>query len=326
MKINELLLEAIHKHLLVQRWRDEDTLKQIEAVIDFSNKALSKPKEDEEAYESLLSTKAEFERQIVSTKEEMKDIELVVNRIEKECSKYLKIFDNTSKVLYRGTSSTGAVFEGESIENRRTKDSNTAKTVEYDTILKSLGIEARRSNSIFTTSDRSQANRYGNTMYVIIPKNTAVYSWSRQQKDVVLDKQVNFIKHPIKLQNIIKKEMSATRSLFRTGSDVKSKLLYKYLDYLDDILYIFSLSKFPLYFEWIAKYFPKSPILKYVDILLNPTAEIKQFQMEYQITDKDFKLALASGYEVLIHGQYFAIKNENYMQFREVRRKLGYIK
>ena len=129
-------------------------------------------------------------------------------KIQKECSKYLKVFDATHRVLYRGTKKTGVIFEGESIENRRPMDSSKSDTLRYDNLMTLLGIKALRSNSIFTTSSLDSSSDYGQISYVIIPKNTAVFSWSRIHNDLILDHMGSYVKdYPKEITNVIDSEI-----------------------------------------------------------------------------------------------------------------------
>jgi hypothetical protein len=308
MKINDLMEanKSFHKAILINKWYDSNSLK---AVEDIKSKKL---------HDKILN----------NIKQVITDEVQLVKRIEKECSNYLQIFDKTHKELFRGTNLSGSVFEGVSIENRRPRDSTRKNQIIYDNYLKLLGIEARRSNSIFTTSKFGFAAGYGSEVYVIIPKNTAVYSWSRLEEDIVLsdDEELNFWISE-KIISMIEKEINTmvfSISAYSTNEkDVPKMRLYT--EKLKDILSN-NQKTIIINLEWISKNIPKSPLLKYKNTLLNPKPDLKAFQQEYQVTNKYLSAALTARHEVLIHGEYFGIHIDDWQSYRLFRRELGFIK
>ncbi len=248
-------------------------------------------------------------------------------KIQKECSKYLKVFDATHRVLYRGTKKTGVIFEGESIENRRPMDSSKSDTLRYDNLMTLLGIKALRSNSIFTTSSLDSSSDYGQISYVIIPKNTAVFSWSRIHNDLILDHMGSYVKdYPKEITNVIDSEIErADKEYNNLVWKLKSTLIdYKFKLY--EILGFTEKSTIVDNLKWISLKFPESPVLKYTRELLNREPDLDSFQKKFRVTNKNFPAALKSENEVLIHGAYFAILEKYFFEFQTIRRKLGYTK
>jgi hypothetical protein len=328
MKITELLLEAkkTRSIVLINNWVT-DIYRQ-DTIFNIQNfKTFIKGPNSKKVIANFQKSLKKEESTLVEIKQIIKDEVALIKRINKECSNYLKVFDETNIYLYRGRRNfEGSVIESESIENRQTLDSSEENTKVYDNTLKLLGIKALRSNSIFTTSKKIMAEGYGD-VYVIIPKNTAVYSWSKKYRDLILDYDHNELKSPVystKLKKLIHKEIDR---LDKNSYNMKlTPNERQYMCVLCDLLEITDMSIAPKLVNWIAKKVPDSPILAFTDEILVPKVDINKFQKKYQVTDKDLPAALKSGHEVLIHGQYFAISIEDFRSFQAMRKQLGYIK
>ena len=106
--------------------------------------------------------------------------------IERECSEAVDAVIKTGKFLFRGQEYTSKpVFVGRPWDKRKPRDSNAEAQVLYDKNLKLMGFTALRSNSIFTTSTKSDAAEFG-TIYAIFPKNGFSFTWSTVNQDLVL--------------------------------------------------------------------------------------------------------------------------------------------
>jgi hypothetical protein len=119
-------------------------------------------------------------------------LKLLADKIKQECGKFYNMFKHSKNVLYRGVGDHAAAFESVSPINRKPKDSSQVNSLIFDNKAEELGIIARRSNSIFTTSDKNQAFGYGN-VYVIFPKSSADFSWSITYKDMVIHADTNLM-------------------------------------------------------------------------------------------------------------------------------------
>ena len=102
--------------------------------------------------------------------------------IEKQCSQFLSDAKRVEKFLYRGMSDGVPVLYGKPHVDREPMDTNAAVQRKLDDILKMAGFKALRSNSIFTTSDWTQAEEYG-SIYIIFPKNGYSFTWSKKHSD-----------------------------------------------------------------------------------------------------------------------------------------------
>ena len=103
--------------------------------------------------------------------------------IEKECGDFLKDVKTTKRFLYRGMSGSAPVLIGFPHEHRQPKDTKSKNQELFDERLKMCGFKALRSNSIFTTGNRSQAINYGDGVYLIFPKDGYDFTWSPIHED-----------------------------------------------------------------------------------------------------------------------------------------------
>jgi hypothetical protein len=112
----------------------------------------------------------------------------LVDRIETESSYYLSIYKRTGQVLWRGVQKTNGVlaYESRSVTDREPMTSDNFLTMKFDQALRELGFQAVRSNSIFATGDYEFAGGYGYP-YIIIPKNTAKFTWSEKVDDLIIN-------------------------------------------------------------------------------------------------------------------------------------------
>jgi len=123
----------------------------------------------------------------IDAKEIDEKIKKIADKVKNECGKFYNACKKVNKVLFRGIrNERPPVFVSTSIEGRRPKDSNEIATIKFDTFAEQLGIRALRSNSIFATTQKSQAKEYGYYLYNIFPKDTADFSWSMKYSDIVL--------------------------------------------------------------------------------------------------------------------------------------------
>lgn len=105
--------------------------------------------------------------------------------ISSRCSNAIQAMQTSRQLLYRGTEGP-RVFRGMSRNNRRASD--TAQSVQrvVDEFLGNAGFQALRGNSIFATSNRSQADSYG-TLYLIFPVDGAAITWNKKYIDFYSD-------------------------------------------------------------------------------------------------------------------------------------------
>jgi hypothetical protein len=115
-------------------------------------------------------------------------IEALVDRLHAEAGKFLRIYENIDQVLWRGVpelAQFALAYESRSVLDRTPAASDLYLSKIFDQALRDIGMTAVRSNSIFATGDRDFAKVFGH-LYVIIPKNTANFTWSLRKKDLII--------------------------------------------------------------------------------------------------------------------------------------------
>ena len=103
--------------------------------------------------------------------------------IEDVCSDFIADMKAAQKFLYRGMRSSGKVVYGKPYENRKTMDTSSVVQEKFDSLLKSAGFKALRSNSIFASASKGQAGNYGDGLYIIFPRNGYECTWSLTKHD-----------------------------------------------------------------------------------------------------------------------------------------------
>ena len=256
----------------------------------------------------------------------------ILDYIQKHCGDYLKEMIKTDKLLYRGTTIPGSpnVFVGRSWENREPTDSSAREQVIFDKFLEKLGIEARRGNSIFTGA-ADHAEGYGNQLYLIFPKNSAKFSWSQHKSDLVLHsgdlsdycekdtKQINKlgkvweknIDAMIKIRNQYENKDKLTKKeekIYGNITDIQENLegaLYELDGYtISDVKYEITRGLKLEILKPIMNNFTK--LLDQYEKLPDEY-DLKSFQSNYRMSDKNFAKALNSENEICISGEYVAV-------------------
>ncbi len=254
------------------------------------------------------------------------DVQSIASKIQNDCGKFLMAFRTSGELMYRGIRGEAlSVFQATSPTNRVPVDSDPDEVAKFNSILSALKIEANRSNSIFVTSEEFHARDYG-TLYVIIPKNSAKFSWSAEEKDLIIDSDVlaKFVQLPFPktlLTKEIKKIQNAIDKLENLPKNVNDQIgrHYVYAEVLELLIegdtWINSYSA-----KIIKKYFPDSPLIPYLDQLTgrSPKYDLKSFQDKYKMKNDSLISALKMGHEILIHGEYYAIHYNIWSKFEPI--------
>ena len=257
--------------------------------------------------------------------------------LNEKCGDYLAIFKKTNKVLYRGTDrGLAQAFSGRSRDERKPKDSNPAAHRLVKIALTKLGIAARRDNSLFTTSDQNMAAEFG-VIYIIIPENSAVYSWSAEP-DLTLAPSTVRMHSTSREWILLKRATMQAGQIGDTaayqGSQRENNTGYDVLKYdVGSANHLFSIAH-GMYMDgkdswvkemsdpitakphlaWVVKNWPDTVLGAYIaremDRSLTLPVEInpQKLQATYQFTDENLEAALVNGHEVLIHGNYIAVR------------------
>jgi len=286
-------------------------------------------------------------------------LDRVAKMIETQCSKYLNVIKHERRFLYRGVTSKESqdheFFMGNSHSSRIPMDSDPEAQKVWNTIVTQLGIKANRGNSIFTTSNKWQAGSYG-ISYLIFPLNTASFSWSRSQSDLVINNSKLSEIYDLKLTS---NQMDRLAQYYLTldryyhshdMENIKSKakedninsakekhIVSKYknmLMYFDSFRLTLNEQVFYYVRDMANEIIRVSGttyslrIIKEFKELLDQiddqkSIDIEKFEKIYQVTDKDFDRALDSQNEICISGHYIAAKasedNVSYFKFRWLR-------
>ena len=111
---------------------------------------------------------------------------LVWNQIRASCSQSLAAIRATRRPLWRGASGPAAYW-GQPWQRRRPDDTSRDQQDLIDQFLEQAGFAARRGNSIFATSNFSQASGYGQDIFYIFPVDGAAITWNRRVRDFYSD-------------------------------------------------------------------------------------------------------------------------------------------
>lgn len=109
------------------------------------------------------------------------DLYKILSLIKRDCKVFLQDVKTSDDFLYRGIRKTpGRYFKGASRNSRRVKDSSNEIQKFIDMVLKAAGFTALRSNSIFTTTSKSNAGGYGDT-FLIFPIDGFQFTYSNHR-------------------------------------------------------------------------------------------------------------------------------------------------
>lgn len=111
--------------------------------------------------------------------------EELIKFINKNCSEYITLCKASKKVLFRGIKDIGKnSFLGHPRKDRRPESSDKETHDFINMVLDKAGL-ATRGNSIFCTSDFTNAENYGN-LYIIFPINGSKYMWNPTNPDLIM--------------------------------------------------------------------------------------------------------------------------------------------
>lgn len=273
----------------------------------------------------------------------------ILDYINTHCGKYVKDMQATGKLLYRGIkddeSQSRTAFIGNSRIKRKPKDSNKQASNEFNKILTKLGIEANRSNSIFTTSQSARTGQFGQR-YIIFPLDSAKFSWTTEA-DIVLnsnssniwteyttgDKQID-AEILEELTKDFAPRIKKANEVFRDKFDENEKSYYLITNILyrlrQDLEYINRLDKETLLtmihrIDGFTDVYRNKPEFKdvmelydYIKIRLpkiKKKLNLEKFKERYDPKDTDFAAALQSHNEICVSGYYLALKEVAYRSF-----------
>ena len=222
--------------------------------------------------------------------------------LDRECSDFLQAFKETEKFLFRGLRETVSVFEGRSRLDRKPKDSRSAISQRFDQALKNAGFQALRSNSIFTTSNRWDAEGYGNTLYLIFPKNGFDFLHTTS-RDLILDTAERILDLNLMNQFIDQLHQWLQNNVadyINTAIGLNAKY-HNHVYVLDNLKDAFEHEGNPLK---IPEEFNKT---------MEDFVTDQGILDSYQPNQTDITQAMRDGREILIHGEYWALKKDDWI-------------
>jgi hypothetical protein len=305
-----------------------------------------------EIHQDYISKEKKLSKEVSSDKSKK-----ILDYINTNCGNYVAAMKTAGLLLYRGIKSDESkdriAFIGNSRTNRKPKDSNLNASQEFNQIMTELGIEANRSNSIFTTSETSRSNIYGD-QYIIFPLNSAKFSWTTQP-DLILNDysstdiwarytsgdeefdnkfkdeiKNNFAK---KIEDLYDKITLHLKTLNLKGSiPGLEPLVFSIKLYLNNYIYS-KYTKHSLLTDIQSlltksskefQNYPELNILSELDNFLKTNLpkikkvlDLEKFKKYFDPKDTDFVGALESGHEICINGHYLALESNHYKKFIE---------
>lgn len=228
------------------------------------------------------------------------DQQKITNIIKQECGDFIEIAAQANKFLYRGLKSYTSAFEGRSRTERRTLHSRSEISEYFDNALQAHGVKALRKNSIFTTSDKYFAQSYGYSTYLIFPKNGFNFL-STNEADLILSEWIKIA------------DKDKMREFFR---EVAAWMEANVADYRSNNLWISLQYDYPdsTFSNLNQNFADENPIKlpeqfnKTVKDFVSYDSVIKR--MEPNTTD--LLLPMHSGAEILINGEYWAVRADQW--------------
>jgi hypothetical protein len=222
--------------------------------------------------------------------------------LESECSEFIPQMQQAGKLLYRGTKDDVDQYEGRSREDRVTKDSSAEISRVFDEMLSQLGVKALRSNSIYTTSSYGFASAYGYNVYMIFPKN-GFHFLGTNKRDLILEKW-NQLVNPNSLKDLWQElDEWGRNNVTEWGStSIANAIKYAEWNRVLRLIEEYNWEDNPL----------KLPEKFHVNLRDHVTPE--GVQEEFQPNTTDLVQAIRNGNELLINGEYWALKKRTWEQ------------
>lgn len=254
------------------------------------------------------------------------EYEEMAAKIKRRCSHILSVYQKTSRIFYRGFSKKMPMFfSGKPHKNRKTLSSRPELQTVFDLALDQLGARAKRSNSIFVTSNWPDAEGYGD-IYIIFPVDGFDFTYSETEADVIL-KRPKILNEIFNYLPVAKMLVDRLDQKLAEGDVNADDFLQKFLKKVypwhtqdNFIEYSFRASINPeergILIAEILSLFDSAPDLakRLIGItkedLYNQLIDLDKFQSHLEINYTDLEGALKSEHEVYIRGAYYAIRRQ----------------
>jgi hypothetical protein len=310
MKLNQLFEQSLapgERRIVQVSIRDlkkiEQRIRNLESSLYQSDDLALAFKQDVALQSALTNLKDRIRRKIaalekVKARPTAQQTEFVL-RLKSECSEAIEAMQAAQKFLFRGIRSHDNQFEGRSREDREPKDSSSVVSDLFDQMMRKLGVQALRSNSIFTTSSYGFASAYGSSVYILLPKN-GFHFLSTNQRDLVLESKSQLADKE-EIADLLQEldawghvHVSDWQNTDLSYSIKSGNWTYALIKVNDEFAYNNNRYNLPTRFN--------------VDIqdFISPESVQKNFDPN----TKNLEFAIASGNEVLIYGEYWALRSD----------------
>jgi hypothetical protein len=168
-------------------------------------------------------------------------------------------------------------------------------------MLAQLGVQALRSNSIYTTSSYGFASAYGHNVYIIFPKN-GFHFLSTNKRDLILERWSQLM-DPHKLKALWQELDEWGQANVPNWSDTGMSRAYRFQEYD----YLLRQVKENFGWEGNPLKLPEKFNIEETDYVTPESVEA-----EYEPNTTDLPEAIRSGRELLISGEYWALKKRTW--------------
>jgi hypothetical protein len=226
----------------------------------------------------------------------------MIDVLRTECSEFIEHMVNTNRLLYRGLRESADQFEGRSRDDRTTKDSDAKISEAFDALLRKLGFEALRSNSIYTTTNRNFASGYGRYLYIIFPKNGYKFLHTNK-RDLILDSWVELLDMDAVAEFMIKLEAWGEKN---SPGWEHSSLAYA----IRDKQWRRAITELRGNFRWNDNELrlPES----YADMDWSTMTSTQSLMQNFEPDRTNIEAAMLNGHELLINGEYWALRDDKW--------------
>lgn len=151
-----------------------------------------------------------------------------IEKVESECSGFVNVVKESGAFLYRGVNETRNAFFGKTRTDRKLSKFSEGEIYQksLNHLLTVTGFEANKSNSIPCSPSISTADRYGQTKYIIFPKNGFKFTWFKTNTDSISEHNLKRLYDPVKLAKFVSNIKTIVQQTYNT--DVNSEEFKKY--------------------------------------------------------------------------------------------------
>lgn len=229
------------------------------------------------------------------------------DQINNNCQNYIKSVKKAKRWLYRGATGPSA-YIGRSWLARNPKDSSKEAQEVFDVQLTKLGMIALRGNSIFSSADSGHASEFGNDLFVVFPIDGQSEFTYTTLADLSLDSMADLPLDKSKWKSLKTNILAWCKA--NKDQPVSADLKDTVADLDDDwSIWEFLEEDFVRHKQnWENKGVPSSLFPQSLAEFVSTSGFVK----EYSPTNKNLSVAIKKGYEVYVHGKYYALSVDKF--------------